>query len=199
MVPAVPATSVLDVGERADDRPACPVARAKSQAAIDLGQHRARRRTRRACSASSASGCAPAMARCVGVPKPRYDARRVGRHDEHVGVEVAGQQAAGVVLVDDGLDAAELAGRRRTRSGCRRRRRRSRRSPCSSSQRIWRCSKIRFGAGDGTTRRRRSPSGRNVQPRSAASVVGLRAGRRSGRWAWSGRRTPGRPGRPRSS
>ena len=34
--------------------------------------------------------------------------RRVGRHDEDVGVDVAREQAAGVVLVDHGLDADEL-------------------------------------------------------------------------------------------
>ena len=43
-------------------------------------------------------------------------------------------------------------------------------TPCSSSHRIGRISKIRFGAGDGTTRRRRSPSRLNTQPFSAASA-----------------------------
>ncbi len=33
-----------------------------------------------------------------------------------------------------------------------------------------RSSKIRFGTGEGTTRRRLSPSGLNTQPRSAASL-----------------------------
>ena len=42
--------------------------------------------------------------------------------------------------------------------------------PCSSSQRIGRISKIRFGAGDGTTRRRWAPSRLNTQPFSAASA-----------------------------
>ena len=43
-------------------------------------------------------------------------------------------------------------------------------APCSSSHRIGRISKIRFGAGDGTTRRRWSPSRLNTQPFSAASA-----------------------------
>ncbi len=40
--------------------------------------------------------------------------------------------------------------------------------PFSSSQRTGRSSKMRFGSGEGTTRRQRSPSGRITQPFSAS-------------------------------
>ena len=43
-------------------------------------------------------------------------------------------------------------------------------TPCSRSHRMGRISKIRFGAGDGTTRRSRSPSRLNTHPFSAASA-----------------------------
>ena len=45
--------------------------------------------------------------------------------------------------------------------------------PFSSSHLIGRCSKIRVGAGEGTTRRQRSPSGLNAQPYSLAELAGL--------------------------
>ena len=46
--------------------------------------------------------------------------------------------------------------------------------PCSSSHRIGRISKIRFGSGDGTTRRQLAPSCLNAQPFSRGQRIGLR-------------------------
>ena len=49
--------------------------------------------------------------------------------------------------------------------------------PRSSSQRIWRCSKMRFGAGDGTTRRMlvavglEGPAALGARAASASSAV----------------------------
>ncbi len=43
-------------------------------------------------------------------------------------------------------------------------------APWSSNQRIGRISKMRFGRGEGTTRRQWAPSGLTAQPFSAASA-----------------------------
>ena len=83
------------------------MARAKSHAARILGSIEPAANSSRY-SASSASGWARTIGALIGRAEVHERGRRVGGHDQHVGADVARQQPAGVVLVDDGLDADEL-------------------------------------------------------------------------------------------
>ena len=72
-----------------------------------LGEHRPRRElVPMVC--EQRIGVRPGDQLLVGRAESQIRAGRVGRHDEHVCAEVAGQQRARVVLVDHGLDPVEL-------------------------------------------------------------------------------------------
>ena len=82
----------------------------------------------------------------------------------------AGQQCGAEVLVDDRLDAAQVAVGRRAPPGCRRRRWRRPRSPASTSACTAGASMISSGSGEATTRRQPfSPRSSQVSPCSTSS------------------------------
>ena len=99
--PPCPSTICCDLVQRADR--GAPAGRLdEAGRRVDLGSHRpgrelelAQLRRRHPCP----SGC------CSGVPQSGVHGVDVGCHHEQVGVDLTGEQLAGEVLVDDGLDA----------------------------------------------------------------------------------------------
>ena len=196
-VPALPST-IASMSSRRRSRRACPVASTNRARRLDLRAHRpGRERHARA----ARLAVTRSRRRCSGVPQSGVDAVDVGGHHEQVGVDLAGEQLAGEVLVDDRLDADERRARLRvvTWSGTPPPPAQMTTTSWSSSQRIGRISKMRCGSGDGTTRRQYSPSCLKIQPFSAASSSACCLVVDRARRTWSGRRRPGRPGRPRPS
>ena len=102
---AAPIDEFVDLLERPDRRPPAgsgdefaPPRRPSDPSSPPAGPSRA-----------SSSGVARSMRAWAGVPQSRVHPVDVGRHDEQVGVELTGEQAAGQVLVDHRLDADEVA------------------------------------------------------------------------------------------
>ena len=106
MVPFVPA-SMSEMSSSPPMAARCPLLARELAGGLDLGQHGAGRelggqglqRVRVGASDGPLAGRAPVDVGGVGV----------GGHDEVVGVDAGRQQAGGVVLVDDRLDAHQLA------------------------------------------------------------------------------------------
>ena len=121
LCPAAAVDQRVDVLERADRRPLAGGGREFGRGR-DLRSHRAGRQVHRI-----ELGRGRPVDPCLGRLAPvAVDAVDVGRHHEQVRIELAREQAGREVLVDDRLDADELAVGvpARTSSGCRRRRRR---------------------------------------------------------------------------
>ena len=151
-VPASPATIADGFAEGAD-RGGLPVASTKRQAASTFGpiEPAAKLISR------SWSACGVAQRMLVGGPPAEVDGVDVGQHQQQVGVEAAGQQRGGEVLVDDALDPAQRAvGADRDRDAA---------AAGADHQRAGldqqadaRSSEIARGSGEGTSRRQPSPS-----------------------------------------
>ena len=104
VVPARALDDLLDVLERADGRP-LPGRLDEAGGGLDLRAHRPGGERPR----PQLVGGDPVEPALLGCAPAVVDAVDVGRHDEEVGADLAGEQLAGQVLVDHRLDAAEGA------------------------------------------------------------------------------------------
>jgi hypothetical protein len=107
----------------------------------------------------------------IGCAPVQVDAVDVGGDHQQVGLEFLRQQRGRQILVDDGLDALQLAVlviHRGIATAAQ-----TTITPASTSIRMGRISKMRLGFGLATTRRNLSPSGAIDHPPSAASLGGL--------------------------
>ena len=134
--------------------------------------------------ASASRGRAADRHAAPGCPSRRRRRRRRSTISERVGAQVLGEQRARQVLVDHRLDADEPAPGGHRLVGVHDRDAAAAGADddavVSSSHSTGSIPKIRCGSGEGTTRRKLSPSGLNTQPFSSASRVGFAPRRRSG-------------------
>ena len=195
LVPARALDDLLDVGERADGGPLAGRLDEPGRG-LDLRAHRP----------GGEVGCAqlagghPVEPALLGRAPALVDAVDVGGHDEQVGVDLAGEQLAGEVLVDHRLDAGERALLARHPRG-----RDAAAAGADHHDAVVEQPADRPDLEDPLRRRRRDDAAEVVAVALehpallGGERLGLRRRRRSGRRTWSGRRTPGRRRRPRSS
>ena len=164
----LPATIAVDVGQRADRGRACRWPR-RSGRPPRPSDPSSRRRTSRL---RSSAGVTRSRRRCSGVPQPSYTpSTSVAMTNRSASTSRASSSLARSLSITASTPPSVRSWPGTHVVGIPPPPAQMTTVPCSSSQRIGRISKIRFGAGDGTTRRSRSPSRLNTQPFSAARAA----------------------------